>query len=233
MKTHPKTGQAVDPKIRFQGQWEDLETGLYQNLHRFYDPHSGRYINHDPIGLMGGLNQYQYCPNPVGWVDPLGLSCKEVLDREPFILSKNVDAWKDTFGQPGEGLATRLNDLPKRDPMRTKWARTLKDMRANGVPIRQDSSLGPTIGVFGGDSLETGLWFRYQPDKMRSVDMLEEAVHWEQMQGAMYSKRVPFKWHSNNTRLTSSPTSMDSPLLLPPMWLWVPMKSKWPTARSS
>ncbi|MEJ2076080.1 MAG: RHS repeat-associated core domain-containing protein, partial [Reinekea sp.] len=33
--------------------------------------------NHDPIGLMGGLNAYQYCPNPVGWVDPLGLSCKE------------------------------------------------------------------------------------------------------------------------------------------------------------
>jgi hypothetical protein len=26
---------------------------------------------------MGGLNQYQYCPNPVEWVDPLGLSCKE------------------------------------------------------------------------------------------------------------------------------------------------------------
>jgi RHS repeat-associated protein len=78
LKTHPKTGQAVDPKIRFQGQWEDLETGLYQNLHRFYDPHAGRYINHDPIGLMGGLNAYQYCPNPVGWVDPLGLSCKEI-----------------------------------------------------------------------------------------------------------------------------------------------------------
>jgi RHS repeat-associated protein len=76
LKTHPKTGQAVDPKIRFQGQWEDLETGLYQNLHRFYDPHCGRYINHDPIGLMGGLNAYQYCPNPVGWVDPLGLASK-------------------------------------------------------------------------------------------------------------------------------------------------------------
>jgi uncharacterized protein RhaS with RHS repeats len=26
---------------------------------------------------MGGLNAYQYCPNPVEWVDPLGLSCKE------------------------------------------------------------------------------------------------------------------------------------------------------------
>ena len=25
---------------------------------------------------MGGINHYQYAPNPVNWVDPLGLSCK-------------------------------------------------------------------------------------------------------------------------------------------------------------
>ena len=69
--------------IRFQGQYEDLETGLYQNFNRFYDPNSGRYINHDPIGLMGGLNQYQYCPNPVEWVDPLGLSPDELIRYKP------------------------------------------------------------------------------------------------------------------------------------------------------
>ncbi|ADZ92709.1 RHS repeat-associated core domain-containing protein [Marinomonas mediterranea] len=70
-------GDQYDPKLRFQGQYEDKETGLYQNLHRYYDPHAGRYITHDPIGLRGGLNAYQYCPNPVEWIDPLGLSCKE------------------------------------------------------------------------------------------------------------------------------------------------------------
>jgi uncharacterized protein RhaS with RHS repeats len=26
--------------------------------------------------LAGGLNQYQYTPNPTGWVDPLGLACE-------------------------------------------------------------------------------------------------------------------------------------------------------------
>ena len=26
---------------------------------------------------MGGINHYQYAPNPVNWVDPFGLSCKE------------------------------------------------------------------------------------------------------------------------------------------------------------
>jgi hypothetical protein len=27
------------------------------------------------VKLAGGLNQYQYTPNPTGWVDPLGLAC--------------------------------------------------------------------------------------------------------------------------------------------------------------
>ncbi|MEJ2073667.1 MAG: RHS repeat-associated core domain-containing protein, partial [Reinekea sp.] len=41
------------------------------------------YINHDPIGLMGGLNAYQYCPNPVGWVDPLGLAPDDLIRYKP------------------------------------------------------------------------------------------------------------------------------------------------------
>jgi hypothetical protein len=27
------------------------------------------------VKLAGGINQYQYTPNPTGWVDPLGLAC--------------------------------------------------------------------------------------------------------------------------------------------------------------
>lgn len=29
----------------------------------------------DPVGLAGGLNNYQYAPNPLSWIDPLGLKC--------------------------------------------------------------------------------------------------------------------------------------------------------------
>ncbi|WP_255200308.1 DNA/RNA non-specific endonuclease [Vibrio vulnificus] len=42
-----------------------------------YDPRTGRFIQPDPIGLLGGINHYQYAPNPVMWVDPHGLCAKE------------------------------------------------------------------------------------------------------------------------------------------------------------
>lgn len=63
----------IDNPIRFQGQYHDPETGLHYNRHRYYNPNTGRFLTPDPIGLAGGLNNYQYVPNPTGWVDPLGL----------------------------------------------------------------------------------------------------------------------------------------------------------------
>ncbi|RQV04645.1 RHS repeat-associated core domain-containing protein [Burkholderia cenocepacia] len=44
------------------------------NRYRYYDPVLGRFVSRDPIGLAGGLNAYQYAPNPIEWIDPLGLS---------------------------------------------------------------------------------------------------------------------------------------------------------------
>jgi RHS repeat-associated protein len=65
---------APECNLRFQGQWEDQETGLHYNLHRYYDPDGGQYLSPDPIGLAGGTREYGYVHNPVNWVDPLGLS---------------------------------------------------------------------------------------------------------------------------------------------------------------
>ncbi len=44
------------------------------NRHRYYSPEQGRYITRDPVGLAGGWNVYLYPLNPVGYIDPLGLS---------------------------------------------------------------------------------------------------------------------------------------------------------------
>ncbi|WP_460149242.1 RHS repeat-associated core domain-containing protein [Pseudomonas sp. S3_E10] len=64
----------VDNPLRFQGQYFDSESGLHYNRHRYYSPDIGRYLTPDPVKLAGGINAYQYVPNPTGWVDPLGLS---------------------------------------------------------------------------------------------------------------------------------------------------------------
>ncbi|AZF40091.1 Rhs-family protein [Pseudomonas sp. R4-39-08] len=61
-----------EQNVRFQGQYLDRETGLHFNTFRFYDPDVGRFTTPDPIGLLGGINLYQYSPNPITWMDPLG-----------------------------------------------------------------------------------------------------------------------------------------------------------------
>jgi RHS repeat-associated protein len=59
--------------LRFPGQMEIAETGLYYNYFRDYDPSTGRYIQSDPIGLQGGLNTYAYANNsPLMFVDETG-----------------------------------------------------------------------------------------------------------------------------------------------------------------
>ena len=64
----------LENPLRFQGQYFDQETGLHYNRHRYYNPNTGHFLTPDPIKLAGGLNNYQYVPNPTGWVDPLGLN---------------------------------------------------------------------------------------------------------------------------------------------------------------
>ncbi|GGH11491.1 RHS repeat-associated core domain-containing protein [Pedobacter zeae] len=60
--------------FRYQGQYEDVETGLYYNRFRYYDPEQGNYISQDPIGLWGGNPSiYGYVFNSNYEVDVFGL----------------------------------------------------------------------------------------------------------------------------------------------------------------
>ncbi|WP_088133671.1 RHS repeat-associated core domain-containing protein [Vibrio gazogenes] len=65
--------EALTCDLRYQGQIEDRESGLYYNLNRYYDADSGQYLSPDPIGFAGGLRPQGYVHNPMEWVDPLGL----------------------------------------------------------------------------------------------------------------------------------------------------------------
>jgi RHS repeat-associated protein len=92
--TRVRASATVDCQIRFQGQWRDEESGLHYNRHRYYDPGVGRFISQDPVRLIGGANFYNLSPNPVSWLDPLGLS-------ETWYRSMSERDW-NTFQETGK-----------------------------------------------------------------------------------------------------------------------------------
>ncbi|WP_448512498.1 RHS repeat-associated core domain-containing protein [Photorhabdus laumondii] len=86
--------------LRFCGQYEDTESGLFYNHHRYYDRETGQYLSTDPLGLNGGENPYAYVHNPANWIDPFGLAGKNCQD----IGNKSKNAQ-----EMAEELANQLN----------------------------------------------------------------------------------------------------------------------------
>ncbi|WDU47153.1 RHS domain-containing protein [Taylorella equigenitalis] len=109
----PVSDDGVISNHRFQGQYFDAESELHYNTFRYYDPEIGRYISLDPIGLLGGLNNYQYAPNPVEWVDPWGLirrckPSKELIEKimENAKRKGLFDKTKNKFIDPNTLMTT-------------------------------------------------------------------------------------------------------------------------------
>ncbi|TXH02593.1 MAG: hypothetical protein E6R09_04450, partial [Rhodocyclaceae bacterium] len=73
--------------LRYPGQYIDLETGLFQNWNRAFDPTSGRYLESDHIGLNGGHNTYSYAEsNPLNGVDETGLQRSPRVATTPSVV---------------------------------------------------------------------------------------------------------------------------------------------------
>ena len=88
----------------------------------------------DPIKLAGGLNNYQYVPNPTGWVDPLGLSTN-CPGKSKNGIRKKADDTSDSKAETGEVEPPKGHDstITRRTAFR-------QAKKVGGVPLSQQPS---------------------------------------------------------------------------------------------
>ena len=73
-KQTSSSGSVTNP-FQYTAREFDPETNLYFYRARYYDATTGRFLDEDPIGLVGGINPYVYTENlPTTMYDPSGLS---------------------------------------------------------------------------------------------------------------------------------------------------------------
>ena len=93
-----------DCPFRFQGQYEDEETGLYYNRFRYYDNNIGSFISQDPIRLLGGKCLYNYVCNINSQIDIYGLLKKGEQPIQPYeVTTYNEFRRKSVKGDGLEG----------------------------------------------------------------------------------------------------------------------------------
>ncbi|WP_083381320.1 RHS repeat-associated core domain-containing protein [Pseudomonas marginalis] len=146
----------IDNPLRFQGQYFDQESGLHYNRHRYYNPDIGCYLTPDPVKLAGGLNAYQYVPNPTGWLDPLGLACTSGSCPPPHTgntweFNSDVDLdWRkqdrNSYEQMHTGLdeAFRRTGISRDEYSVSKWG---KDQYGKSFPTEWRVQSGPNRGA--------------------------------------------------------------------------------------
>jgi len=140
-------GEKTDCPWRWQGQYEDVETGLYYNRFRYYDPARGDYISQDPIRLLGGLRMYGYVEDPLTWSDPFGLS---------IVIGENqmrVDNAARTLG--AETIASQnvfaLKGADYTGVAKLSAAQEAKSLAVNREWIQEQIKKGETIYDIGRD----------------------------------------------------------------------------------
>ncbi|TBM12765.1 RHS repeat-associated core domain-containing protein [Hafnia alvei] len=128
-------------RLRFPGQYEDDESGLFYNRYRYYDGDTGQYVSPDPIGLFGGLNPY--ASNPLKYIDPQGL-CKTDIDNSAHNAA-DYQKLKDYYTQYekyGSGGVRGLDSGRYRFYDETKPPRTPGEMAGARLTREWDPSTG-------------------------------------------------------------------------------------------
>jgi len=79
--------------VRMQGQYRDIETGLYYNRNRYFDPLLGSFASPDPLGLDAGECLYEYSINSIAYCDPLGLKYRKTTASDGRTVYQNDEAF--------------------------------------------------------------------------------------------------------------------------------------------
>ncbi|WP_317206046.1 RHS repeat-associated core domain-containing protein [Tenacibaculum maritimum] len=163
-------GEKTFIPFRYQGQYEDIETGLYYNRFRYYSPDTGTYISQDPIGLLGNNpNLYAYVHDVNSETDVFGLNKAPInlgggfrgrldqfnmghgVDFEFHVYDKNMKE-VGIFGSEGfmnkHGIAGADVDVPKSVQQRLK-----------GMAVDQLRK-GGRLGAKGTENIKGNKWKR-------------------------------------------------------------------------
>ena len=123
----PQASGAFAYNLRLPGQYYDAETGLFHNNARDYDPSTGRYIQSDPVGLVGGVNTYTYVDgNPLNYIDQFGLVKSDDMAIAQAIARGDVGELKTLMevANPEQASIIQRALAPARDLIRGQTRRS-------------------------------------------------------------------------------------------------------------
>ncbi|PIT17664.1 hypothetical protein BGI33_02590 [Snodgrassella alvi] len=177
-RIHEIEHQSVEQNLRYQGQYLDRETGLHYNTFRYYDPNIGRFTQPDPIGLLGGLNLYQYAPNGLTWIDPWGwVKCGTARkNRMPSKKNKNLDHSKTTYhadgsvtfyDHKGRAVTYSKDGVADFSPYAEQYATSNK---FNGNRAHDNKIANEQIGYSGDKAPPGKVWHHVDKDYMILLD---------------------------------------------------------------
>jgi RHS repeat-associated protein len=154
-----ETNSAVESLFLFTARPLDPDTGLQNNLNRWYDPAVGRWLSEDPIAYDAGEeNLYRYTGNnPLTRVDPLGTDWGQCILERAYCKnrgtsrSKLIGYWRcrcpcdpplqlDPRKPKYEPGVEEVDEYPLH-PCEASW-RDRKECQRLGTPIKRGDCSG-------------------------------------------------------------------------------------------